>query len=711
MKKRQKIFFITLVSMLFLNNLQIYGSPIKMRLLYDGKMHDYEAESIRIVVNQQELAIEDMPPILLYDRTLMPARAVFEALGAEVAWNAETQEVYIRRNDDVVILKADNKVANINGTEFTMDVPAKVINERTMIPVRAVSEALECTVEWDENTRTVSITEKETEEIVIPEPEKPEQTPIQDTEQKTEQQTPTQDTEQKTEQQTPTQDTEQKTEQQTPTQDTEQKTEQQTPTQSTEQKPSQENTNIAETKEYAQGGTGEIPKQNIGIVHVAPPESEKQDQTFTIIASDEIAKFQEKPGKQYEVIIDIYYGQKEILTDNMEVLTSDLVSNIISSQYRDNGTTVTRIIFELKRECEYDIHLNRTKDNIIVDFEEKEGGSVNPNINNTGTNNNTNHNNTNNNTNMGTSINTNTNQPNQIKNVFYDTSRKAITLSKSDLFAISNIEHKDDYLNKKYQILLPDDYSSIYGSGTMKLDTTELLSVTISQEQGKTAFTFQENGIYAFTITEDANYYYINVKNPKEVYDKVVVLDAGHGGQDPGTNGNGIDEKDMTLAILQKTYSKLQNTDKVKTYVTRIADTYPENIDRAMMANEIGDIFISVHMNSAKPNPTPNGTEVLFITHETDKKGKLTSKDVASVLLKNVVNALGTNNRGLKYDTSEQKNLIVLNKTVVPAVIVETLFLSNPGDALKISNEIYQENAAQAIYDSIIELANNYQWR
>ena len=89
----------------------------------------------------------------------------------------------------------------------------------------------------------------------------------------------------------------------------------------------------------------------------------------------------------------------------------------------------------------------------------------------------------------------------------------------------------------------------------------------------------------------------------------------------------------------------------------------------------------------------------------------MTSKDVATILLKNVVNALGTNNRGLKYDTSEQKNLIVLNKTVVPAVIVETLFLSNPGDALKISNELYQEKAAQAIYDSIIEIADNYNWR
>ncbi len=197
----------------------------------------------------------------------------------------------------------------------------------------------------------------------------------------------------------------------------------------------------------------------------------------------------------------------------------------------------------------------------------------------------------------------------------------------------------------------------------------------------------------------------------KEQKPYTIGLDAGHGGQDPGTSGNNLKEKDITIAILQKAYSRLQKTDKVKTYVTRIGDTYPENISRATMANDIGDMFISIHMNSASPNPTPNGTEVLFITHETDKDGKLTSKAVATVLLKNVVNALGTNNRGLKYDTAEQKNLIVLNRTVVPAVIVETLFLSNPGDALKISNELYQEQAAQAIYDSVIELADNYRWR
>ena len=145
---------------------------------------------------------------------------------------------------------------------------------------------------------------------------------------------------------------------------------------------------------------------------------------------------------------------------------------------------------------------------------------------------------------------------------------------------------------------------------------------------------------YAYTVTEEANDYYIHIKNPKEVYDKVLVLDAGHGGMDPGTNGNGLKEKDLNLSILQKAYEKLQQTDKVKVYVTRIDDTYPENTARAEMANDIADVFLSIHMNSASPNPTPNGTEALFITHETDVAGKLTSQTVATVVLKNVVNAL-----------------------------------------------------------------------
>ena len=655
-KKWQKLLCSTIVGIFFCKSVPVYGDMVTMRLLYDGSMHDYQAESIAIEVNGATLSIEDMPPISLYDRTMVPARAVFEAMGAEVAWNEATQEVYIRKDKDIIVLQVDQTTASKNGVAFTMDVPAKVINERTMIPVRAVSEALGCSVNWDETTRTVSIAEQ-----------------IQQTEPKPEETQPEETQPEETQPQSPP-----------PPQTETQKT-------------------------YAGGGTGEIPQENIGITNIIVPVSEEEKQIFTIEARGEIAKFEEVPGDSDKIILDIYYAQKEVLTDDIEVTTSPFVQNITSSEFdKENEQkqyiTVTRVVFELREEQSYQIVLSDSKEDIVISFEEETDEEQMPQ-------NNTNISQGNTNNTSYTEIDVDTTNPNLLKNVSYDSGKNAIVLKKEELFSIENAEHTDDYLHGKYQIVLPGDYSSIYGSGTMNLPNTEVSSVTFSQQQGKTAITFTQNNVRAYTVTEEANDYYIHIKNPKEVYDKVLVLDAGHGGMDPGTNGNGLKEKDLNLSILQKAYEKLQQTDKVKVYVTRIDDTYPENTARAEMANDIADVFLSIHMNSASPNPTPNGTEALFITHETDVAGKLTSQTVATVVLKNVVNALGTNNRGLKYDTEEQKNLIVLNRTTVPAVIIETLFLSNPGDAKKISDQQYQQKVAEAIYDSIIELADNYTWR
>ena len=63
----------------------------------------------------------------------------------------------------------------------------------------------------------------------------------------------------------------------------------------------------------------------------------------------------------------------------------------------------------------------------------------------------------------------------------------------------------------------------------MKLPYEGVSSVTVANEGGRTTFSFSESNIRAFTVTEDSNNYYINIKNPKEVYSKVVLLDAGHG--------------------------------------------------------------------------------------------------------------------------------------------------------------------------------------
>ena len=127
---------------------------------------------------------------------------------------------------------------------------------------------------------------------------------------------------------------------------------------------------VIEKKEYAKGGTGDIPKKDIGVTDIVIPETKQQEQTFIIQASNEIAKFEEIEGKENEIIIDVYYAQKEILTDHIEVETSDVVSGIVSSQYTDDDDiTVTRVVLELKRQCEYDIILEeKDEDSIIVSF-------------------------------------------------------------------------------------------------------------------------------------------------------------------------------------------------------------------------------------------------------------------------------------------------------------------------------------------------------
>jgi N-acetylmuramoyl-L-alanine amidase len=142
------------------NSSVIYGNTVDMNLVYDGANHAYSAEEVTIKVNGDKITNMDVPPVIIDSRTLVPVRAIFEKMGAEVTWNASTQQVYIVKNNDIVDLKIDSNTGHTNGLDFKMDTSAKIINDRTMIPVRAASEALGCTVGWDDATRLITINEK-----------------------------------------------------------------------------------------------------------------------------------------------------------------------------------------------------------------------------------------------------------------------------------------------------------------------------------------------------------------------------------------------------------------------------------------------------------------------------------------------------------------------------------------------------------------------
>lgn len=100
----------------------------------------------------------DRPPVIENDRTLVPLRAIFEALDAEVRWDAETGTVSAFKGEQSVYLTIDDVHATVNGAEEVLDVPAKIMNDRTMIPVRFIAQSFGAEVDWNPDTRTVVIT-------------------------------------------------------------------------------------------------------------------------------------------------------------------------------------------------------------------------------------------------------------------------------------------------------------------------------------------------------------------------------------------------------------------------------------------------------------------------------------------------------------------------------------------------------------------------
>ena len=101
----------------------------------------------------------ETPPITESDRTLVPMRFLFEKLGAEVSWDQETETATAQKANTVLSFSIDQNNAVVNGQPAAMDVPARLVNDKTMVPLRFLSENLGYTVEWDEATRMATIKE------------------------------------------------------------------------------------------------------------------------------------------------------------------------------------------------------------------------------------------------------------------------------------------------------------------------------------------------------------------------------------------------------------------------------------------------------------------------------------------------------------------------------------------------------------------------
>ena len=148
-----------------------------------------------------------------------------------------------------------------------------------------------------------------------------------------------------------------------------------------------------------------------------------------------------------------------------------------------------------------------------------------------------------------------------------------------------------------------------------------------------------------------------------------VFIDAGHGGTDPGAVGNGLKEKDIVLSIATK-LGALLNGRGISIKYSRTTDTYLSLEERARLANAWGaDLFVSIHANSA--TSSVRGTECY--THPT---ANTATKTLSGNISRAIASKFGISNRGHK-----EANFAVLRLSNMPAILVETAFISNSSDA------------------------------
>lgn len=230
------------------------------------------------------------------------------------------------------------------------------------------------------------------------------------------------------------------------------------------------------------------------------------------------------------------------------------------------------------------------------------------------------------------------------------------------------------------------------------------LMITVRAAQNATSPTYisrvvldmKEMKDYTVNFSEDKKSLYILFGTPiTPVEKKVIVLDPGHGGKDPGAIFGELYEKALNLDIAKRVQALLSKDDRFDVYLTRETDVFVELLDRAKFANDNNaDLFVCIHNNSM-----PTGFSGTMLLYNDSKIPE--NKDIADTFQSIVQKASGLKGIGTRL----REDLVVLKNIEMPGVLVEVACMSNLKDRRELRKDSFKQNIAQAIYESIIKVS------
>ena len=523
---------------LFTNNIGVCAANkyVNMTLTYDYTQHKYSAEEVFVAINGNKLTGLKMPPIVLNNFTLVPAREVFEAMGATVEWKKDLEQVYVKYNDKLVVIPIGSTKAYVNGQATTMQTAAKIINNKTMIPLRFVATSLGMQVSWDTKTRVADIDTGNISSGDV----------VEVTEETTTTVAPVITT----------------------------TTEQTTTTETT----TEETTTVASTTETTTEQTTAAEVNNISAITFSKGNSYKDIITIEGDYNPDVSKAFSSDNKTLTLSIN----NAKLVADKGNIDEGAYISS--GYYYQNNGNVVT-------------VSLNLKDSNMAVDIRQLGNNKTTVTVTYASSNSTDSNNSSSSNSNSSLS-----------GNCGYDAENARFYFKNNGSINIKNIIESDNYNDLNYKLTLNGDYTSIFSNTTYPVNSSYINNIVVNSTATSTVITFSEKKIMTVLMSEADGYIYIKPVLPKERYSKIIVLDAGHGGSDPGASGNGLIEKNLTLSMLNKARALFDSDGTIKCYATRTTDTYPSFNDRTDLGNDVGDAFISIHINAAA-NTSAAGTE------------------------------------------------------------------------------------------------------
>lgn len=286
-----------------------------------------------------------------------------------------------------------------------------------------------------------------------------------------------------------------------------------------------------------------------------------------------------------------------------------------------------------------------------------------------------------------------------------DNTEEPIQIPLFNDLVMEDIRIEDLYYDNQLAVYLPGNHVEKYKNNVIINHYSAITDIHLAANAAnETVFIFDTSKIVACKPEIKNQTLFLTLMKPVELYSKIVVIDPGHGGYDPGAIREKINESDINLSIAYEYTKDLFAASDIKVYYTRVKDKFISLDERAAFAAKVGaDFFVSVHQNTF----TTDAKKGVSVYYSSDNKntgaGGLTGRIIAGIFTESLSEKLGLKNVGRL-----NQRLTVTTYNSVPAALIELAFMSNPDDFIKLKDESFRKKAGQAIFDTITSIFDEY---